>query len=1053
MLATVLLCLALEASAAISYVRNVNTRGTGTTISMTINRNTVAGDFLLAQITLGANGGCSLITPPAGWNLLACNPAPGTSAQAQAIFYRVAVSTDARKVYRWTLSSSTGYVGLIYTFKGVDTANPIDAGPSFNTYVTTTSATATNITIVTPGAMAVTLVSANRDSSNLFSRPSGWTEITERRCNGNCAGLSQTASYKLYPTSGTTAGVTTILTSAQTGIVYLLALRPYSQVAYYPLDGVSWLSDLGGYGYNAAANGTAAANPGKVCTGFGGDGAGWITVASNASQNLTSTYGISAWVRPMAYPAAGGLKAIVSKLNNYELYVDATGHLYWTWCENSNCATRRSLTSAGTLPLNQWTHVAIAFDQNTNSLLRQVFYINGSQDANTQIFQNTPVTATTSLFIGGTSGYTSGTGNANRNFVGDIDEIRLYNSAITSAQVAADIAATHACSVDHYRITIDGKGLTCLAEPIAITACGDASCSSSYSGSASVRLSTTAGTLSSTTVVVDGGSGSADLSLSTAGNATLGLSTGSPAPTATAGYRCFVSGVEAAMSACRLTFDSSRLLLTVPDLTACQDDSTATIAAEGCGAGFTGNQSVKFWATYSNPNTGTRIPKINNTDITTAAPGTAIALTFDAAGEAPFTINYADAGEVILTAQATIGGSTVSGNVTFQSAPDHLLVYSDDANAACTPASATCSVFKKAGEVFPLKVKAACWEAVPSANPATAPETPNFILAGNVMGRNLVAPAGGNAGSVSATQFDFGAADRGVATVSQSVSEVGVFQFVVTPASYLGNVLPTATSANIGRFVPDHIDTVVTEACGSFTYSGQPMSVQLNARNAAGGTTLNYDASAGFAKAVTMTASGATGTLSANTIAASAYLLGVASATTPAFTFSTAPSLPATITLGGSDSDNVALVEVSPADPAKLRTANIRSGRLALSNAYGSQLLPLAVPIKTQSWSTSGWITNAADSCTTLTVPTSGNGGLSNGLSSKTTATLSAPVVAGDAKARLTAPLDATPGVVDISGNVVRGSNTWLSLSTPTARACFGLCGPRSPVIYLRERF
>ena len=131
---------------------------------------------------------------------------------------------------------------------------------------------------------------------------------------------------------------------------------------------------------------------------------------------------------------------------------------------------------------------------------------------------------------------------------------------------------------------------------------------------------------------------------------------------------------------------------------------------------------------------------------------------------------------------------------------------------------------------------------------------------------------------------------------------------------------------------------------------------------------------------------------------------------------------------------------------------NVRSGRLWLANAFGSELLPLVVPARVQQYTSQGWVTNLSDSCTVLAVPVANNG-LTNTLKNNTVATLASPVAAGDVRLRLSAPGAGNTGLVDIGGSVLLGSNSWLSLPIVSARACFGVCGPRSPVIYFRENF
>lgn len=223
----------------------------------------------------------------------------------------------------------------------------------------------------------------------------------------------------------------------------------------------------------------------------------------------------------------------------------------------------------------------------------------------------------------------------------------------------------------------------------------------------------------------------------------------------------------------------------------------------------------------------------------------------------------------------------------------------------------------------------------------------------------------------------------------------------------------------------------------------------LSARNLAGNVTTNYNATTALSRIVTLAPSPASGTFDPATVNGSAFSVGTASAT-PKFNFTTLSTAPTTITVGGQDADGVALR--ASTDAGTKQTTAVRSGRLYLANAYGSEFLPLPMIVQTQYWD-NGWKLNRLDSCTSLTVPTSVNGGLTNTLATKTTATLAAPVVSGDAVFRLSAPGAGNVGLADIIGSSVRGANSWLLLSTPFARACFGACGPRSPVIYFRERF
>ena len=168
-----------------------------------------------------------------------------------------------------------------------------------------------------------------------------------------------------------------------------------------------------------------------------------------------------------------------------------------------------------------------------------------------------------------------------------------------------------------------------------------------------------------------------------------------------------------------------------------------------------------------------------------------------------------------------------------------------------------------------------------------------------------------------------------------------------------------------------------------------------------------------------------------------------------------------------------------------------RYGILKLENAYGSELLPLRVPLRASYWDGTRWLTNALDSCTTLPnqrsnvaignqagTLTAANYGstkvpntaltLSGGLG---TIVMAAPNAGTSGSADIALNLNATGTTTDISCNTTHPATIagaglpWLQgqwggsaacPSTifdrdPNARIRFG--SPKAPYLYLRERY
>ncbi|MHB1214838.1 MAG: DUF6701 domain-containing protein [Thiobacillus sp.] len=370
------------------------------------------------------------------------------------------------------------------------------------------------------------------------------------------------------------------------------------------------------------------------------------------------------------------------------------------------------------------------------------------------------------------------------------------------------------------------------------------------------------------------------------------------------------------------------------------------------------------------------------------------------------------------------------------------------------------------------------------------------------------------------------AASGTVTTNSASYSEVGVFAAKLVDTSFAAVDATDGSTAtemnvesaafNVGRFVPDHFDltpvsvpapvfkTFNDTACAtrSFTYVGQPFGyltlpqATITAKNAAGATTLNYAgalwklAPAGVTQtyavplpgaldtglvgmpAVSGTGSGV-GSLTANAADVVAFVR-----TTPVTPFPAVISLSMRIQDSAENavSNNGIIDTALPAlfSGMAFDSGNeIRFGRLVLTNAHGSELLGLPVPIEAQYWSGSGFARNTADACTQLVAANVALSGWQRNLAAcETAVTLSGRFIAGRGTLRLSAPGAGNTGSVDLTlllGAAGAGSTcgvatagaaqTWLQGpwsggaydQNPAARASFGLYRGSKSLIYLRE--
>ncbi|VXD18410.1 putative Peptidylamidoglycolate lyase [Marinoscillum sp. 108] len=151
-------------------------------------------------------------------------------------------------------------------------------------------------------------------------------------------------------------------------------------------------------------------------------------VVANETEGTFSNLTISAWVRPTSLAASQWIywRGNTGSLDGAELYITNTGQLVY----GESDGTYEAATSAGSLPVSQWSHVA-ATKSGTNVQL----YINGVPDGNNAAVSGVPPSGHFAI------GARHRTTTANY-FVGDIDEVSIWNIARSQAEIQATINNT-----------------------------------------------------------------------------------------------------------------------------------------------------------------------------------------------------------------------------------------------------------------------------------------------------------------------------------------------------------------------------------------------------------------------------------------------------------------------------------------------------------------------------------------------------------------------------------------------------------------------------------
>lgn len=439
-------------------------------------------------------------------------------------------------------------------------------------------------------------------------------------------------------------------------------------------------------------------------------------------------------------------------------------------------------------------------------------------------------------------------------------------------------------AIDHFEFDHSGNALTCNPETLTIRACANASCSQLFTDPVSAALipakSGSNGWIasgqvsyngSSAMVSFSGGSTSLQLRNNLSGAVTVGVSGSTPSTNPLNTTLCRAGSGALSAAACTLSFADSGFLFNVLDTLANkpQDVVISAVkkddATQQCVPGFASvSKPVSFWGSYVTPNAnafGSQVT-IEGTSVSTyaanvASPtGTVINVNFDSQGKATLkNVNYPDAGQMRLNARHDGSGDTaglvMTGSDLFVSRPVGLCI--TPAQGACAAGDASCPVFKRTGDTFPLNIQAMAWQSDNDGNICVGNgTTPNFVLPDIALTTELVAPQGGGVAQVIPNKYSHVAASNSLNTSTLSLNEVGVFRIKATPPAaippatgYFGYTIPPASSVPVGRFVPwdfSMTSGTVTPACGGFSYMSQPFDVDaiVVARNKEGGVTKNY---------------------------------------------------------------------------------------------------------------------------------------------------------------------------------------------------------------------
>jgi len=360
------------------------------------------------------------------------------------------VTTGTVTGYTWDFgdasipSATSQYPTVTYTSPGTYSVSLTVTGPGGSATKTQPNAitvttpppvanfSATPTSGVAPVAVNFTDTSTGSISSRSWNFGDGTTSTEVNPSHTYSVSGSYTVSLTVTGPSGSGSDTKTnnnfISVSSSSITTNQLTSNSNGLVAAYGFEEASgtMIADASGNGNNGTINEAVRITAGKYGNALKFDGVNdWVTVNDSASLDLSAGMTLEAWVYPQSL--AGWNNVILKEVSgglSYGLYANSDADGASAYINNGS---DRGVAEPAQLALNQWTHLVGTYDGQVQRL-----YINGIEVAKTA--QNGLIQQSSGvLHIGGNSVW-------GEYFQGYIDEVRIYNRALTASEVNSNLA-------------------------------------------------------------------------------------------------------------------------------------------------------------------------------------------------------------------------------------------------------------------------------------------------------------------------------------------------------------------------------------------------------------------------------------------------------------------------------------------------------------------------------------------------------------------------------------------------------------------------------------
>jgi PKD repeat protein len=334
---------------------------------------------------------------------------------------------DVGNVTSYTLSGLTSDQKYYMSVKAYDTSRNESAFSNEATITPTTSpppgTLAANFTATpTVGSAPLQVVFTDTSTGSITSWSWNFGTGATSTTRNPTYTYQNPGTYTVSLTVRTSTGATNTMT--KTGFV---TVHRAGLVAAYGFNEGSGtrVNDVSGRGNHGTISGATWTTSGRYGRALQFDGTNdWVTVNDSASLDLTTGMTLEAWVYPTATPI--NWQVIIMK--------ERSGGSAYYLAANSNTnqpasavyiGGERTVMGGSRVAANTWTHLAATYNGQTQRL-----YVNGSQVAQRSQTGQTLV-STNVLRIGGNSIW-------GEFFRGRIDEVRIYNRALTATEIQSD---------------------------------------------------------------------------------------------------------------------------------------------------------------------------------------------------------------------------------------------------------------------------------------------------------------------------------------------------------------------------------------------------------------------------------------------------------------------------------------------------------------------------------------------------------------------------------------------------------------------------------------